>query len=103
MHCCLPSGGPRAPPSFLMLTSVVRGYPSHPHPFSFPGESEILGRGLKGDLVQFPYSVQQLPLRRCPTSGRLGTSEISFLETLDLLRSVQPVCCHTDSPADAGS
>lgn len=59
----------------------------------------FLEGALKGDLVQFPYSVQQLPLRRCPTSGRLGTSEISFLETLDLLRRMQPVCWCSQSVA----
>ena len=41
----------------VLLTSVGRGYPAHALPYSFPGESEILGRGLQSDLVQLPAVV----------------------------------------------
>ena len=57
MHCRLHSGTLKAPPSSLTLTSVGRGYPAHVLPYSFPGESEILGRGLQSDLVQLPAVV----------------------------------------------
>lgn len=64
MHCPLHSGAPKAPPSSLTLTSVGRGYPAHARPSSFPGESEILGRGLQSDLVQLPAAVWLLsPVR----------------------------------------